>query len=47
MDKEQSGYRYSAGMDSVAERTSQNRQKKSHGILDGMGMIPRQIKKGS
>jgi hypothetical protein len=46
MDKEQFEYRNCAGLDRTSERLPQSRQKKLHGIFDGMVMTPRQIKKG-
>jgi hypothetical protein len=47
MDEEQSGNRNRAGMDPVAERTTQNQQGKTHGVMKDIGMIPRQIERRS
>jgi hypothetical protein len=47
MHDEQSGNRNRAGLNLAAERTPQSRLKKSYGLLEDMGMIPLQIKKGS
>jgi hypothetical protein len=47
MDEEQSGNMNSAGLDTVEEKTSQSWQKKSHGLLEDMGMSLRQIKRRS
>jgi hypothetical protein len=47
MDNEQFENKNCAGLDTISERLSQSRQKKSLGLLKDMGMIPRQTKKVS